>query len=158
MFRDMARKKQMLDEKEIRAILESERRGVLSLHGENGYPYGLPINYLYDAVSGCIYFHSGKVGHKTDAINADNRASFCVYDAGFRKDGEWALNVKSVIVFGKIHALTDRERAREIYRALSRKFTSDTEYIESEIERFESATVCYELRPEHVSGKIVNEA
>ena len=158
MFRDMARKKQMLDDEAIREILESERRGVLSLHGEDGYPYGLPMNYLYDAVSGCIYFHSGRAGHKTDAIKADNRASFCVYDAGFRKEGEWSLNIKSVIVFGRINVVTDRERAREIYRALSRKFTSDTEYIESEIERFESATVCYELRAEHVSGKIVNES
>ncbi len=139
-------------------ILREEKRGVLSVHGENGYPYGLPMNYWYNEENGYIYFHSGKKGHKTDAINADNRASFCVYDKGFRKDGEWALNISSVIVFGKIHIVEDSERSVEIYRRMSLKFTSDIEYIEAEIQNFAKDTVCYELRPEHITGKIVNEA
>lgn len=158
MFREVARKKQSLEMSQIVKILSEEKRGVLSVHGENGYPYGLPINYWYDEESGYIYFHSGKKGHKTDAINSDNRASFCVYDKGFRKDGEWALNISSVIVFGKIHIVEDLKKADEVYRRLSLKFTSDIEYIEAEIKNFAKNTVCYELRPEHITGKIVNEA
>ena len=158
MFREVARKKQSLEMSRIIEILREEKRGVLSVHGENGYPYGLPMNYWYNEENGYIYFHSGKKGHKTDAINADNRASFCVYDKGFRKDGEWALNISSVIVFGKIHIVEDSERSVEIYRRMSLKFTSDIEYIEAEIQNFAKDTVCYELRPEHITGKIVNEA
>ena len=121
--------------------------------------YNLCDNAIrYNKENGYIYFHSGKKGHKTDAIAADNRASFCVYDEGFKKDGEWALNISSVIVFGKIHIVEDSEKAVEIYRKLSLKFTSDTGYIDSEIEKFAEATLCYELRPEHITGKIVNEA
>lgn len=157
MFRELARKKQALEMSRIVEILESEKRGVLSVHGENGYPYGLPINFWYNRENGFIYFHSGKKGHKVDAVNADNRVSFCVYDAGFKREGEWALNINSVIVFGKLFAVED-ERAIEIYRALSLKFTSDTEYIEDEIRRLAKNTLCYELRPEHISGKAVNEA
>jgi len=158
MFREVARKKQSLEISRIVEILSEEKRGVLSVHGENGYPYGLPMNYWYNEENGYIYFHSGKKGHKTDAINADNRASFCVYDKGFRKDGEWSLNISSVIVFGKIHIVEDSERSVEIFRRLSLKFTSDIEYIEAEIHNFAKDTVCYELRPEHITGKIVNEA
>ncbi len=158
MFREVARKKQSLEMSRIIEILREEKRGVLSVHGENGYPYGLPINYWYNEENGYIYFHSGKKGHKTDAINADNRVSLCVYDKGFRKDGEWALNISSVIIFGKIHIVEDYEKTVEICRSLSFKFTSDTEYIESEIQGFARDTVCYELRPEHITGKIVNEA
>ncbi len=158
MFREVARKKQSLEMSRIIEILREEKRGVLSVHGENGYPYGLPINYWYNEENGYIYFHSGKKGHKTDAINADNRVSLCVYDKGFRKDGEWALNISSVIIFGKIHIVEDYEKTVEICRSLSFKFTSDTEYIESEIQSFARDTVCYELRPEHITGKIVNEA
>ena len=158
MFREIARKKQALPKAKINEILNTEKRGVLSVIGDNGYPYGLPVNYWYDEESGYIYFHSGKNGHKVDALKADNRVSFCVYDKGYKNEGEWALNISSVIVFGKIHIVNDFEKALKIYRSLSLKFTSDTEYIESEIEKFAKNTLCLELRPEHITGKIVNEA
>ena len=143
---------------QIVEILHREKRGVLSVHGDDGYPYGLPINYWYNEENGCLYFHSGRAGHKVDAIAADNKVSFCVYDEGFRKEGEWALNISSVIVFGKLHIVEDGEKAMEIYRRLSLKFTKDREYIESEIEKYARNTLCYELRPEHITGKIVNES
>ena len=158
MFREVARVKQRLEKDEIADILNNEKRGVLSVCGENGYPYGLPMNFWYNEKNGFIYFHSGKKGHKIDAINKDNRVSFCVYNEGYKKDGEWALNISSVIVFGRIYEVRDAEKAVEICRSLSLKFTSDTGYIESEIERFANATVCFELRPDHITGKIVNEA
>lgn len=158
MFREMARIKQSLDMTEIKEILIREKRGVLSIHGEDGYPYGLPINFWYNEENGCIYFHSGKKGHKVDAINADNRVSFCVYDEGFRREGEWALNIKSVIIFGRMSVVEDFDRTVGICRKLSLKFTSDTEYIESEIEKYARGTLLYELRPEHITGKIVNES
>lgn len=158
MFREVARKKQALTSEQIEKILKAEKRGVLSVQGDNGYPYGLPINFWYNEENGYIYFHSGKKGHKTDAISADNKVSFCVYDEGYRKDGEWSLNISSVIVFGKMHTVEDSEKATEIYRRMSLKYTSDIEYIDSEIRKFSKDTVCYELQPEHITGKIVNES
>lgn len=157
MFREVARKKQVLSRTKINEILTAEKRGVLSVIGDNGYPYGLPINFYYDKQTGNIYFHSGKSGHKVDALKLDNRVSFCVYDSGYKNEGEWALNISSVIVFGKIYTV-ENEKALEIYRKLSLKFTADTEYIESEIEKFAKNTLCLEFRPEHITGKIVNEA
>ena len=71
---------------------------------------------------------------------------------------EWALNISSVIVFGRMHIVEDTEKAVEIFRRLSLKFTSDIEYINSEIEKFAKDTICYELQTEHITGKIVNEA
>ena len=117
----------------------------------------MPINYWYNEENGCLYFHSGKKGHKIDAISSNDKVSFCVYDEGVKKDGEWALNISSVIIFGKMRIVDDEEKAIEIYRKLSLKFTSDTDYIESEIKKFAKATLCYELQPEHITGKIVNE-
>ena len=158
MFREVARKKQALTSEQIAKILKAEKRGVLSVQGDNGYPYGLPINFWYNEENGCIYFHSGKKGHKTDAISSYNKVSFCVYDEGYRKDGEWSLNISSVIVFGKMHTVDDSEKANQIYRSMSLKYTSDIEYIDSEIRKFAKDTVCYELQPEHITGKIVNES
>ena len=158
MFRQMNRKKQQLTDEECREILKSELRGVLSLNGDDGYPYGLPTNHYYREEDGKLYFHSGKKGYKIDAIRRDNRASFCVYDGGFRREGEWALNIRSVIVFGKIEFVDDQKEINRISALLSRKFTDDNEYIEKEIETYGAATLMFALVPEHMTGKMVNEA
>ena len=158
MFRQMNRKKQQLTDEECREILKSELRGVLSLNGDDGYPYGLPTNHYYSEEDGKLYFHSGKKGYKIDAIRRDNRASFCVYDGGFRREGEWALNIRSVIVFGKIEFVDDQKEINRISALLSRKFTDDNEYIEKEIETYGAATLMFALVPDHMTGKIVNEA
>lgn len=158
MFREIARKKQELPMDKVIEILETEKRGVLSVLGDDGYPYGLPINYWYNKENGYLYFHSGKTGHKIDAIESNNKVSFCVYDAGYRKEGEWALNISSVIVFGKMHIIENFEEAMEICKKLSLKYTPDLEYIEDEIRTYGKATLCYKLRPEHITGKIVNES
>ena len=158
MFRELARKKQSLSQDKIVEILRTEKRGVLSVIGENGYPYGLPINYWYNEENGKIYFHSGKAGHKVDAMAANKKVSFCVYDSGYRKEGEWALNISSVIVFGKVSIVEDFEKTMDICRCLSLKYTTDKLYIEEEIKKFGKATLCYELCPEHITGTLVNEA
>lgn len=157
-FREITRKKQALSMDKIIDILETEKRGVLSVLGDDGYPYGMPMNYWYNKENGYIYFHSGKKGHKIDAMTANNKVSFCVYDAGSKKDGKWALHINSVIVFGKVYVVEDFEESMDICKKLSLKYTPDMEYIEDEIQKFGNATLCYELRPEHITGKGVNES
>lgn len=158
MFREMARKKQALSEEKCAEILKNEPRGVLSVLGDDGYPYGMPMNFYYCEEDGHIYFHGGKTGHKIDALKNCDKASFCVYDQGFRREGEWALNIGSVIVFGKIRFVEDYEKAMEISRRLSYKYTQDAEYIEKEIVSAGPGTLCLELIPEHITGKLVNES
>ncbi len=158
MFREMLRKKQSLSESECIEILRAEPRGVLSVLGDDDYPYGMPLNHFYCEDDGKIYFHSGMKGHKIDAISRHDKASFCVYDQGFRRDGEWALNIRSVIVFGHIEIVTDREKICGISRLLCYKFTDDEKYIEEEIRRSGPRTFMFALVPEHITGKLVNEA
>ena len=111
MFRELIRKNKQLPMEECIRLLEREKRGVLSVNGDGGYPYGMPMNYWYNEEDGKIYFHSGKTGHKVDAMKNCSKVSFCVYDAGFRKEGDWALNISSVIVFGKVEPVEDFEKA-----------------------------------------------
>jgi nitroimidazol reductase NimA-like FMN-containing flavoprotein (pyridoxamine 5'-phosphate oxidase superfamily) len=158
MFRELVRKKQALTLEECKEILQNEPRGVLSLIGDGGYPYGIPINHYYCEENGHIYFHSGKSGHKVDALRACDKASFCVYDGGYRCECEWALNIKSVIVFGRIQIVEDFDEAMDICRKLCYKFTSDSDYIEKEIATSGKNTLCFKLVPEHITGKKVNES
>ena len=92
MFRKMRRFKQQITEEQCIEVLKNAKRGVLSLIGEDGYPYGLPINQWYCEEDGKIYFHGAKEGHKIDAIKACDKVSFCTWDEGYRKDDDWALN------------------------------------------------------------------
>ena len=158
MFREIVRKKQQLSEERCIEILKQELRGVLAVRGDDDYPYAMPLNHWYCEEDGHLYFHSGKSGHKIDAILRHDKASFCVYDSGFRREVEWALNISSVIVFGRIRIVEDHERAMEICRAMSYKFTDDTSYIETEIRQSGPGTLVFELVPEHMTGKLVNEA
>jgi len=157
MFREMQRKKRAMTRSECIALLKRETRGVLSVLGDEGYPYGTPLNHYYCEEDGKLYFHGGKQGHRLDAVRRCDKASFCVYDAGWREVGEWAFNVRSVIVFGRIEVIEDRESVYAISRALSRKFTDDEAYIDSEIARSGPGTLLLAMTVEHMTGKQVKE-
>ena len=158
MFRQMRRFKQQISEEECIRILTSEKRGVLSMHGEDGYPYGIPLNHWYNPEDGKLYFHGAKTGHKIDAITKNDKVSYCVYDAGYRREGEWALNVNSVVIFGRIRLVTDEDKARMIGESLCRKFTDDEEYIQHELQNALPRVQCLELTIDHMTGKLVNES
>lgn len=157
MFRELVRKNRALPEEECIAILKTELRGVLSVAGDGGYPYGMPMNHFYCEEDGKLYFHSGKTGHKIDAMLREPKVSFCVYDQGVREDSDWALTIRSVIVFGRIEPVEDYDRIVEISRMLSHKFTQDEAYIEEEVRRHGKQTFCFALVPEHICGKLVHE-
>lgn len=158
MFRELVRKKKQIPQEECIRILKDEPRGVLSVLGDNDYPYGMPMNHFYNEEDGKIYFHCGKMGHRLDALKKHDKISFCVYDEGYRKEGEWALNIKSVVVFGRMRVVNDLKKVVYISDKLSRKFTKDDAYIKEEIEKYASQTLLLELTPEHICGKLVTEA
>ena len=157
-FRPMRRSKQELSREECIEILMQEPRGVLSVLGEGGYPYGMPINQYYCPENGRLYFHTAREGHRRDAIRAHDKVSLCVYDQGYRKEGEWALNIRSVIVFGRIRVVEDQTHALHMIRGLAQKFTDDEGYIEHEIQSAARHVLCLELIPDHITGKLVNES
>ncbi|MBP3815758.1 MAG: pyridoxamine 5'-phosphate oxidase family protein [Firmicutes bacterium] len=160
MFREIRRFKQALTKEECIKVLTEEKRGILSVLGDDDYPYGMPINHWYNPEDGKIYFHSGPGGHKLESIAKHNKVSFCVYDKGYYDEGEisWALNIKSIIVFGKMEIVEDKELALHAVRQLSYKFTQDDAYIDDDIERNGKAVVMLALTPEHMTGKLVNES
>ena len=158
MFRPLQRKHKELSQDVCIEVLKKETRGVLSVIGDDGYPYGTPINHWYNEEDGAIYFHCGNASsHRLDALQKDNKVSFCVYDKGYQKDDDWALYVKSVIVFGKIEVLDDHGIIRDIVTKLSYKFTDDTDFIERTIRGNINRTLLLKLQPEHICGKLVHE-
>lgn len=158
MFRELLRKNKQISMQDCIQVLKNETRGVLSVLGDGGYPYGMPMNHWYNEEDGNIYFHCGNVGHRLDALRKCDKVSFCTYDKGCRNEGEWAWKVKSVIVFGKIEIIDDMDKIIDITTKLSYKFTQDENYIRDEIERAAHRTLLLQLTPEHICGKLVTEA
>jgi len=158
MFRELVRKNKQIPTEECVALLTTETRGVLSVNGDDGYPYGMPMNHFYNDEDGCVYFHCGRVGHRLDALKRSDKVSFCVCEQGCKEDGDWAYCVRSVIVFGKVEIIDDVDVVSHIARKLSYKFTRDEAYIQNEIDHFAKATLLLKLTPEHVCGKFVKES
>jgi len=158
MFREVVRKKQAMSREDCAALLRQVPRGVLAVQGDEGYRYAVPTNHFYDPESGLLYFHSGMSGHKIDAIRRCDKVSYCVTDGGVRKDGDWALSYKSVIVFGRVKIVEDHEEAMAVTRRLSLQFTEDTAYIEDEVKQHGARTLVFALVPEHITGKTIREA
>ena len=152
-FREMRRRKQELSRQKVADILHKGTSGVLALLGDNDYPYAVPISYVYD--DGKIYFHSAKNGHKIDAIQRTEKASFCVIDKDLVVPEEYTTYFRSVIVFGTIRILHDEAEKREAIEKLAVKYAPDDteENRNKAIEREWNPLCMLEMTPEHITGK-----
>ena len=100
MFRAMRLKDQQLDEDRVSEILNTCTNGVLSVKGDNGYPYGVPLSYAY--ADGKIYFHCSKEGYKVELLKADPKVSFTVISQDNIIPEAYNTLYVSVIAFGTV--------------------------------------------------------
>ncbi len=153
MFREMRRKKQALTEEEIIKILKNGTAGVLAVDGDGGYPYAVPLSYVYH--DGKIFFHCAKSGHKLDAIRRNPKASFCVIGQDQVMPQEYTTYFRSVIAFGKARILeTDAEKWAAL-RLLAEKYYPEAgAQAHDDAIRHDYAPVCIvELIVEYMTGK-----
>ena len=153
MFRKMRRFKQELTQEEAIQILNNNTSGVLALLGEEGYPYSVPMSYVY--VDNKIYFHTAKSGHKIDAIKNYNKASFCVIDQDQVMPEVYTTFFRSVIAFGKIRLLETPEEIIPAIEKLAVKYhpTDMKENRDKMINRDIKQMGIIELEIEHLTGK-----
>lgn len=81
MFRSIRNKRNEISTDEVKELLRSSRRGILAVNGDDGYPYAIPINYLYDEDAHKIVFHGAKAGYKVDCLKVCDKVCFTVYGA-----------------------------------------------------------------------------
>lgn len=155
MFRKMRRFKQQLTNEECEQILREGKRGVLALSGDEGYPYAVPMDYVYD--SGCLYFHSALQGHKIDAIRSCDKASFNVLSEPQAADDGWSYFFDSVTLFGRVRVITDEAQRTDKLRLLGNKYFPSEEMTESDIQKNAARCAVLELKIEHMTGKHVHE-
>ena len=153
MFKEMRRHKQLLNAEETAAVLNRGTSGVLALSGEDGYPYAVPLSYVFDGDK--LYFHSAKAGHKLEALRRCPKASFCVIDQDQIVPEEYTTYFRSVIAFGTVRILEEDGEKRAAIEKLAVKYApaGSRENRDSAIDR-EWAPLCMlEMPVEHLSGK-----
>ena len=139
MFREIKRKKQKLDNAE--EILKCGEYGVFATGGEDGYPYAVPLSYVYD---GAIYFHCASEGHKIDNIKYSDKVSFCVVGRAKTLPEELNVDYQSVIVFGRAKVIEGEEK-RSSLRKLMEKYAPES--------NCQTDATVVKIEIEHISAK-----
>ena len=157
MFRELRRKRQALSRADCEAVLNRGTSGVLALAGDDGYPYAVPLSYLYE--DGKLLFHCAKAGHKLDAVARCDKASFCVIDQDRVVPEEYTTYFRSVIAFGRIRVIGDDGERRAAVERLALKYhPGDTWENRNRYIDKEWAPLCMlEMTVEHLSGKQATE-
>ncbi len=157
MFRAIRKKKNALDRTAAEALLRDSRRGVLAVNGDGGYPYAIPVNYLYDAENQKIYFHGARAGHKVDALRRSDKVCFTVYGHETIRTEAWAPFMQSAVAFGRCRLIEDGEKSAALLKRLAMKYYPDERLADEEITRAGRAAQLFEIEIEHLSGKEVQE-
>lgn len=151
-FRKMRRIRQQLTKPECDAILSTGTSGTLALLGDNGYPYAVPISYVY--TDGKLYFHSAKTGHKIDAIRRYDKASFCVIAADEVRPSEFTTYFRSVIAFGRIQIVESEDERMYAASLLGDRYNpGDGAGLHKELEKGLSHMLVLRLDIEQMTGK-----
>lgn len=149
-FRSMRRTRQELSREETEDILRRGSTGVLAVHGDDGYPYAVPLNYVYK--DGKIYFHCARARHKFDALLRDDKVSFCVIDKDTVVPDEFATYYKSAVAFGRARLLEGEEAARAVYD-LGYKYNPAPDKVRAELAKDLPHVACFQIAIDHLTGK-----
>lgn len=154
MFQEMRRKDREIAEDQIGQILSKGDYGVLSTIGENGYPYGVALNYLYH--KGKIYLHCAKDGYKLKNIKYNNKVSFLVVTDVEVKQEQVSTNYKSVVAFGSAEEIQG-DLKDEVLKEFIYKYCGD--FIDGGLKYVEKAKKdarVIEISIDHMTGKARN--
>lgn len=154
-FRPMRRFKQQMTDEECLALLRRAPRGVLAVLGDGGYPYTVPLDFLY--LDGHLYFHCAREGHKLDAIRCSPKASFCVLSEGTKEPDSWWYHFESVVCFGSVTVVDEPVRTDTLLRQIGAKYFPQGYDIEDDMRKNAPRALVLDMQIEHLSGKRVRE-
>ncbi len=155
-MREMRRFKQLLPQSDCLSILEQGTSGVLAVTGDQGWPYAVPLSYVYQ--DGKLYFHCARSGYKLDAIRANDRVSFCVVGQDQVVPEEYTTYFRSVILFGRARILEDPTEIRRAIELLAAKYSPLLpEGRAREIDRSLPRLCMVEITVDHMTGKEARE-
>ena len=152
MFRKIKLKDRAVDDEKAIEILLKGSYGVLSTTGEDGFPYGVPLNYTY--FDNCICFHCAQQGHKLENIKLNEKVSFCVVTCSDVLANKFDTDYESAIAFGRANEVTDESEKKDILLSVINKYSKD--YLDAGMnymEKYWDETKVIKIKIDHFSGK-----
>lgn len=107
---NVRRQDRLLDKTRALELLKTAEYGILSMIDEEGLPYGIPVNHVWDGKSS-VYIHVAPEGKKLRAIAATPHVSLCIVGSVNLLPAQFTTEYESVILTGKAHiGLSDEEK------------------------------------------------
>lgn len=148
--REMRRKDRELSTEEAKQILLNGKFGVMSVLGDDGYPYGVPLHYVI--IGNNLYFHcTVEGGYKIVCLERNPKISFTVVET---EDG---IKCKSAIFFGVASCVPDKREM--VLSKLIEKFVPEVAWTQAKsgIPFSKDKILAYELKIEHITAKYVDK-
>lgn len=150
-FKEMRKKEREIGNEEIVKILEEGEYGVLATIGANGYPYSVPLSYVYKDNS--IYFHCAKEGNKLENIELNNKVSFCIVGKTEVLPEKFSTKYESVIIYGTAEYVQGEEKENALEGIIIKYSKEFIEQGKEYIKRAKDKTNVIKINIEKVSGK-----
>ncbi len=148
--KEMRRKDRELTTEEAMRILKNGKFGVMSVMGDDEYPYGIPLHYVI--IGNCLYFHStAEGGYKTSCLERNPKICFTVIET---EDG---IKCKSAIFFGTARCVP--EKREEVLEKMIEKFIPKMAWDSAKngIPYAKDSICAYELNMEHLTAKYIDK-
>lgn len=149
----MNRPERRISDEDARALLKKQTYGVLSMAGEDGAPYGVPLNYFYAEAENALYFHCAKSGRKIDAISRESRVSFTVVGRAAIDIPQYTTLYESVIAEGRASIVQGDDEKRLRLGQLCEALTPAAPRRDAVIEQYLAAVTIVRVDIARISGK-----
>lgn len=123
MERKMYKEERQLSAEETQALFVKGHHGILSVNGDDGYPYAVPVNYVF--IDGKIYIHSAKYGYKIDALKQNDKVCFTAILNSQIIPDKFTAAFESVVAFGKASFIDDGDEKLTALRTFIERFSPD---------------------------------
>ena len=150
-MKEMRRKDKEIGTDETIKLLTECEYGVLSTVGDDGQPYGVPLNYVYK--DNCIYFHCALKGHKIDNIANNSKVSFCAVGNTKVLPSEFSTDYVSALAFGVASEVQGTERYNALVLLLEKFSPGFMEEGKKYIDKLDKVTKVIKIEIQHLSGK-----
>ena len=152
MHREIRSKDNALDDKKTTEIIIKGSYGVLSTIGEDGYPYGIPLNYSY--WDKCICFHCAQLGHKLENIYFNKKVSFTVVTKSDILASIFDTDYESAVAFGTAIEVTERSEKKDILMSIINKYSADfVKAGKNYMKKHWDETKVIKIEIDHLTGK-----
>ena len=153
MKREMQHAECLMTAEEAKACLQRENWGVLSVCGDDGFPYGVPMNYVW--ADGTVLLHcTSKKSHRLDALKKDPKVCFTVVPEHTLDRENWTTAYQSVILFGTAEILSEKEEKLAAMTAFMRALAPESlEAAFSACDPGGPDLVMIRIRPFYMTGK-----